>query len=67
MTFRICTHVYKSQVEELVQRFEAAAPKADSTVRTIEAYTVLKALRHVLGGNDAENGLIELLTTLESE
>jgi len=57
----------KSEVEELVQRFEVAAPKADSTVLTIEAYTALKALRHVLGENDAENGLIELLTTLEAE
>lgn len=51
----------------MYNRLTQIAPRAGSTLRTVEAYTAIKALRWVLECDPTENNLEEMIECLESE
>ena len=57
----------KSEIESMYNRLTEIAPKAGSTLRTVEAYTAIKAIRWVLERDPADNNLEEIIECIESE
>lgn len=57
----------KRDLEDMYERIRIAAPRAGSTLRTIEAYTALKTVRWALDlDHTAVSGLEELVQAIES-